>query len=457
MRINSRAIKLVACLFLSGTVAGVDGHGSKDASVPPGHGSHPPAVEGNMSIGGVLPGKFAKVINTESMGWDIYKPFVALVDAYGSMYCSGSVIGDYAILTAGHCLIDDTPLVARFNDDSADMPLTSSMYHVHDRFYDGDFNHDVGVIVTKKKIPSSAGRGRVVEGKLAVGDTVFAFGVGDMIEDVTEWDKLTGMIPGYSRGFGDFFDWVVDGVADFADGVVDVVSDAADWVGDVVFGDDAAYESYDVWYDYDNGGTAAYDGDYHEEYHGDYGNYGEYSFTGYDYMYDDLIAGENEVAMSDVPRVAVMTYTTDDGCFLSEGQESTGLLCTVSETQNTCNGDSGGPVVDRYGYIVGLTSLGSPGCDRSPNGVYESFAVDVSWSGNSEFIRGLAGRGAYDTHPVDPIVLPGVMGPGDDAGGAGRVPDTTDGGDVVFSAGGGCMTGGRMYMLGAFVVGLVLV
>ena len=299
-----------------------------------------------------------RIINAEAISWTLYQPFVALLTEDDNTHCSGAVIGDYEILTAGHCLVNGQPLIARFNDESKDMKLSPSMYRVHDKFLSGDVNHDVGVIITKKKIPKSAGRGRIDGSFLSLGDPLVAVGVGDIVEDETEWDKLNALGPilQSNRNFGDFVDWIVDGANNVVNGV-----------SELIFGDD--YE-YDYEYDYD----------------------------------DDFISGDNDVVMSGVPRAAVMQYATDESCFLSSGEESPGLLCTVSETQNTCNGDSGGPVVTLDGYIVGLTTIGSPGCDKSPNGTYETFAVDVWWEGNRDFILSVAGDAAYETNPVDSLI-----------------------------------------------------
>jgi len=335
MKPSIRSILLIASSIIASSVV----HGRTNETQPTTHTRHP------------------RIINAEAISWTLYQPFVALLTEDDNTHCSGAVIGDYEILTAGHCLVSGQPLIARFNDESKDMKLSPSMYRVHDKFLRGDVNHDVGVIITKKKIPNSAGRGRIDGSFLSLGDPLIAVGVGDIVEDETEWEKLNALGPilQSNRNFGDFVDWIVDGANNVVDGV-----------SELIFGDD---------YEYD-----------------------------YAYEYDDFISGDNEVVMSGVPRAAVMQFAPDESCFLSSGKETAGLLCTVSETQNTCNGDSGGPVVTLDGYIVGLTTIGSPGCDKSPNGLYESFAVDVDWKGNRDFILGVAGDAAYESNPVDSLV-----------------------------------------------------
>jgi hypothetical protein len=343
--------------------------------------------------------KHPRIINAQGEGWYLYKPFVSLLDRTGETYCSGVVIGDHEILTAAHCLQDLVPLVARFNDDAPDMDLDPSMYNVNPGYVSGeevDWNYDTGVIVTSKKIPKSAGRGRIIDTPAEYDTTVFAFGVGDTVEDATEWWKITEMSS--DRSFGDFVDWVVDGVSDAVDWVGDAVGDTVDWVGDTIFGDDEYSGEYDGEYsgEYVGEYSGEYDGEYSGEYDGEYS--GEYD------EYDDLIEGENTILTSDVPRVASMVFARDTSCiFLSDGGTYPGLICTWSDSQNTCNGDSGGPVVTPDGYVIGLTSLGSPGCDKFPEGLYESIATDLTWSGNRDFIERIAGKDAYKHNDADPV------------------------------------------------------
>jgi hypothetical protein len=359
--------------------------------------------------------KFTKVINAEAMGWYLYKPFVALYTEDDETHCSGVVIGDHAILTAAHCLEVNAPLVARFNDDKPDMKLKSSMYHIDPDYFLNEthynFNHDVGVIITKKKIPKSAGRALIIDREMVPGETVYAFGVGDIVEDETDWEKL--MDTKSTKSFGDFIDWIGDAVGDVVDTVGDAVNDAVDWVDDVVFGDDDYYiDSYDTPYEYET----------YEEVENPYDEI-EYVYDPYEYYeYEDFLVDGNEFVASAVPRMAVMRYERDTSCALFDGVYEDGMMCTVSETQNTCNGDSGGPVVTPEGYLVGLTSLGSPGCDQHPFGnQYESAAVDLNFSDIKKFIKTVAGGDAYVSNDPDPVDL-GTSG-GDDES-AGPEPDS---------------------------------
>lgn len=334
-----------------------------------------------------------RVINMADFGWEMYKPFVALLDQTGEVYCSGSVIEDHFILTAAHCLTDRVPLMARFNDDSPDMDLGAATYIVPPQYVEGDVNYDVGLIETKRKIPDSAGRGRIQVTRPDLGERVFAFGVGDTVEDVTDWESF-GVDP---RGFGDFIDWVGDAIGDAVEWVGDAVGDAVEWVDDAINGDDeyASYESYES-----NDSNVSYESYEYSEYseYDDSNEYSEYSdsneYSEYsEYSeYDDGLLDGNTIITSDEPRVAIMEYRRDDDCALMDGEEYPGLMCTTSDVSNTCNGDSGGPVVTRDGHIIGLTSVGSAGCDKYPgSGVYESIATDLSWENINIFIRRFAG------------------------------------------------------------------
>lgn len=338
-------------------------------------------------------GKFTKVINAEAIGWNWYKPFVALYTENDETHCSGVVIGDHAILTAAHCIEVNAPLVARFNDDKPDMKLKPNMYHINPGYFVNEtqwnFNHDVGLIITKKKIPKSAGRALIIDREMVPGETVYAFGVGDIVEDETDWEKLTGTKS--TKSFGDFIDWVGD-----------AVGDAVDAVGDAVFGDDEyEYVSYEPEYEpaYDEQAENPYEEIVYEYDLGDMGEYEEYE------EYEDFLVNGNELVTSELPRVAVMRYEQDTSCALFEGITEEGLMCTVSETQNTCNGDSGGPVVTPDGFVVGLTSLGSPGCDQYPSGQYESVIVDLNFWDNKNFIKTVAGGDAYVSNDPDPVDL----------------------------------------------------
>jgi len=364
-----------------------------------------------------------RVINADDSGWEMYKPFVALLDQNGEVYCSGAVIEDKFILTAAHCLVDRVPLVARFNDESPDMNLSAAMYIVPPQYVDGDVNYDVGLIETKRKIPDSAGRGRIQTNRPDAGERVFAFGVGDTVEDETDWESF-GVNP---RGFGDFFEWVGDAVTDAVDWVGDAVTDTVDWVTDAVTGDYESNESTDYesnesthyesneYSDYESNESTHYESneysDYESNEYSDYesNEYSEYEsnesthYESNEYSeYDDGLLDGNVFVSSDEPRVAIMEYRRDDECMMMESVEYTGLMCTLSTSSNTCNGDSGGPVVTRDGHIVGLTSVGSAGCDRHPDSeFYESIATDLSWANVNIFIRRFAGARPFGWVPDD--------------------------------------------------------
>ena len=340
-----------------------------------------------------------RVINADDSGWEMYKPFVALLDQNGEVYCSGAVIEDKFILTAAHCLVDHVPLVARFNDESPDMNLRDATYIFPPQYVDGDVNYDVGLIETKRKIPDSAGRGRIQTNRPDAGERVFAFGVGDTVEDETDWEYF-GVNP---RGFGDFFEWVGD-----------AITDAVDWVGDVFTGG-GDYESNESTH-YESNESTHYESNEYSEYesnestHYESNEYSEYESTDYestDYSneyseYDDGLLDGNVFVSSDEPRVAIMEYRRDDDCVMMDVDDYPGLMCTVSASSNTCNGDSGGPVVTRDGHIIGLTSVGSAGCDRHPDSeFYESIATDLTWENINLFIRRFAGARPFGWVPDD--------------------------------------------------------
>ena len=97
-----------------------------------------------------------------------------------------------------------------------------------------------------------------------------------------------------------------------------------------------------------------------------------------------------------------MEYRRDDDCVMMDVDDYPGLMCTVSTSSNTCNGDSGGPVVTRDGHIIGLTSVGSAGCDRHPDSeFYESIATDLTWENINKFIRRFAGDRPFGWVPDD--------------------------------------------------------
>ena len=353
-----------------------------------------------------------RVINADDSGWEMYKPFVALLDQNGEVYCSGAVIEDKFILTAAHCLVDRVPLVARFNDESPDMNLSAAMYIVPPQYVDGDDNYDVGLIETERKIPDSAGRGRIQTYRPDAGERVFAFGVGDTVEDDTDWEYF-GVNP---RGFGDFFEWVGD-----------AITDAVDWVGDVFTGG-GDYES-NVSTDYESNESTDYESNEYSEYESnesthyesnestDYESNVSIEYESNEYSeYDDGLLDGNVVVSSDEPRVAIMEYRRDDDCVMMESVEYVGLMCTVSASSNTCNGDSGGPVVTRDGHIIGLTSVGSAGCDRHPDSeFYESIATDLTWENINTFIRRFAGDRPFGWVP-DEVDVDGSDTPTSGAG-----------------------------------------
>lgn len=53
-------------------------------------------------------------------------------------------------------------------------------------------------------------------------------------------------------------------------------------------------------------------------------------------------------------------------------------LCAVGRDGNTCAGDSGGPVTDRSGLVVAVTSAGV-GCDPADAGLYMRLAPSRDW------------------------------------------------------------------------------
>jgi len=358
-----------------------------------------------------------RVINADDSGWDMYKPFVALLDQRGEVYCSGAVIEDNFILTAAHCLVDRAPLIARFNDESPDMDIGDATYIFPPQYTDGDVNYDVGLIETKRRIPDSAGRGRIQAYRPETGERVFAFGVGDTVEDETDWASL-GVDP---RGFGDFIDWVGGAVGDAVEWVGSAIGDAAAWVDDAINNDDE--------YDSNEYSSNEYESSEYSEYSSnDYesSEYSEYSSNDYDSSeyseysdyneYDDGLLNGNVFVSSDEPRVAIMEYRRDDDCALLDGEEYPGLICTTSTSSNTCNGDSGGPVVTRDGHIVGLTSVGSAGCDKHPDTeFYESIATDLTWDNISIFIRRFAGGRPFGWIP-DGVDVDGGDAPTSGAG-----------------------------------------
>jgi len=343
-----------------------------------------------------------RVINAADSGWELYNPFVALLDQNGGVYCSGAVIEDRFIITAAHCLVDRVPLVARFNDGSPDMDLSEATYISPPQYVEGDVNYDVGLIETKNKIPESAGRGRIQTFRPEAGERVFAFGVGDTVEDETDWESF-GVNP---RGFGDFFEWIGDSI-----------TDAVEWVADAISGDSVEYEYDSTGYIYseyesnDSNDYNEYDSNEYSysEYDSNEYSYSEYESNEYSYSeyneyseYDDGLLDGNVVMTSDEPRVAIMEYRRDAECVMMDAIEFPGLMCTTSSSSNTCNGDSGGPVVTRDGYIIGLTSVGSAGCDRHPDSqFYESIATDLTWENLNIFIRRFAGDRPFGWVPDD--------------------------------------------------------
>jgi secreted trypsin-like serine protease len=81
---------------------------------------------------------------------------------------------------------------------------------------------------------------------------------------------------------------------------------------------------------------------------------------------------------------AQLTVIPNDFCARLEGFDANkvhpGVFCAVDPDRKTCRGDSGGPVVDALGNIVGIVSWGKKQCtgDGQP-GVYTRVAAYSEW------------------------------------------------------------------------------
>lgn len=85
----------------------------------------------------------------------------------------------------------------------------------------------------------------------------------------------------------------------------------------------------------------------------------------------------------EVPHVPINTcadaYQQGD---LAKYEHWTAEFCAGSPGFDSCNGDSGGPIVlkeDGRTVLVGVVSLGTLNCDGSPPGVYASIGAEIDW------------------------------------------------------------------------------
>jgi len=81
-------------------------------------------------------------------------------------------------------------------------------------------------------------------------------------------------------------------------------------------------------------------------------------------------------------RKADTTILTDAACTVANGIEyysPTMHVCTQIETEGICGGDSGGPILDSSGIVMGILSFGSDYCGTDTNDVWVDPAPYAAW------------------------------------------------------------------------------
>lgn len=86
---------------------------------------------------------------------------------------------------------------------------------------------------------------------------------------------------------------------------------------------------------------------------------------------------------------------------MGEDRITPGMICAGADGQDTCNGDSGGPMVTRHGQTggysaIGITSWGQGCAQPDTLGVYTNIAHHLDWVASQ---LGYSGVGRGDSQP----------------------------------------------------------
>lgn len=99
--------------------------------------------------------------------------------------------------------------------------------------------------------------------------------------------------------------------------------------------------------------------------------------------------------------VSAPAYSSQEQCRRMWGlSKIDDKICAGTWNQDSCNGDSGGPLKTRVGgrvYIAGVVSFGSPSCGNGQPGVYTRISSYLSW------IQSNTRDATYCSNPVRPF------------------------------------------------------
>lgn len=101
-----------------------------------------------------------------------------------NIYCTGTLVGPRQVITAAHCLKDETPTEVRFGrepDANAELIVPVKWWIIHP---DYDRIFDIGIVLLNEDVPSDFGYARIAKPKtLAAGMTVYYAGYGSTSEE----------------------------------------------------------------------------------------------------------------------------------------------------------------------------------------------------------------------------------------------------------------------------------